>query len=237
MAAMCPISVFESSAFVTAKDLALITLARMSADAGDPTASFKVEMMSAKTSGHKLKSIFFSVWGLNVFKKRVHFSGSFRNVRHANSSSVADLGAFTFVSATRAFAAATAPAMRADESFFREGGVGAFFGGADGGVGGAGALLEDGGGGGGASTATTGALLFGGADVLRIGGADNGTLSSATTPFVLTLFVPFRSSTLRLVASRSAVAARSPGANCNSLSRSSSDPPRSPSARRATPRL
>merc|ERR1719421_30610 len=161
-------------------------------------------------------SSFSSVFFLKIPRYSCHNSESLRSSRQVRSNSEAVFGALlgTFF-AFRDRAAATAFSI-----------LSAVFC-----LGGAGGLAA--GGGGGASTATTFLVGEGG---LTSDAFDGIVESSLTTPFVLFRERPSRSSIFLLVASRSVVAARSPGANANKASRSSNEPPKSPSARRATPR-
>mmetsp|Transcript_6466 Transcript_6466/g.16419 ORF Transcript_6466/g.16419 Transcript_6466/m.16419 type:complete len:213 (-) Transcript_6466:2372-3010(-) len=161
-------------------------------------------------------SSFSSVFFLKMPKYSDHSSLSPFSSRQVRSNSDAVFGALvgTFF-AFRDRAAATAFCIFSSVFCFGAGG----------------GLLE--GGGGGASTATT--FLEGEGGLTRLAFEGTGA-SSLTTPFVLFLCRPSRSSIFLLVASRSVVAARSPGANANKASRSSKLPPKSPNARRATPR-
>mmetsp|Transcript_2864 Transcript_2864/g.6572 ORF Transcript_2864/g.6572 Transcript_2864/m.6572 type:complete len:330 (+) Transcript_2864:216-1205(+) len=174
-------------------------------------------MTSTRTSGHKLMSSFSSVFFLKMPKYSDHSSLSPFSSRQVRSNSDAVFGAFDgtfFAFLDRA----AATAFWIFSSVFCFGAAG-------------GALVE--GGGGGASTATT---FLEGEGGFTNEALDGTTASSLTTPFVFFLDKPSLSSIFLLVASRSVVAARSPGAKANKASRSSNEPPKSPNARRATPR-
>merc|ERR1719207_286787 len=174
-------------------------------------------MTSTRTSGHKLMSSFSRVFFLKIPKYSRHNSESFFSSRQVRSNSDAVFGAFDgtfFAFLDRA----AATAFWIFSSVFCLGAAG-------------GCLVA--GGGGGASTATTFLVGEGG---LTNEALDGTTVSSLTTPFVLFLERPSLSSIFLLVASRSVVAARSPGAKANKASKSSREMPKSPSARRATPR-
>ena len=173
-------------------------------------------IISTRTSGQRLRSNFSSVLRLKMPKYADHNSGSLFSSRQVRSSSDAVFGALlgTFF-AFRDRAAATA--FWIFSSVFCLGGAG-------------GALVE--GGGGGASTAITFLVGDGG---FTSDAFDGIVESSLTTPFVFFLCRPSLSSIFLLVASRSVVAARSPGARASKASRSSREPPKSPRARRATP--
>merc|ERR1719261_1410313 len=173
-------------------------------------------MMSTRTSGQRLRSNLSSVFFLKIPRYSRHNSESLFSSRQVRSSSDAVFGALlgTFF-AFRDRAAATAFSILSTVFC----------------LGGAGGLLT--GGGGGASTAITFLVGEGG---FTSDAFDGIVESSLTTPFVLFRERPSRSSIFLLVASRSVVAARSPGASARRASKSSREPPRSPSARRATPR-